>query len=123
MLSITGNWYEEDLQQINSHHKFGALSSDILTEYRLERDKHEVGGQSPNDLSHDGHEILEGLKSSFNEIQIQPFFSFIYRFLGGLRGDDETVKKLADLLVLFDTYATSNKLMNPNYFLFAGAKK
>ncbi len=123
LLSATGNWYETDLHQINSTTDWDALANDILTEYRLERDKHETEGQSPNDLSHDGMEILNELRINFSEKAVMPYYSFIYRFLGGLRGDEAQTHKLADLLTLFDQYATSQKLMNANYFLFAGSKK
>ena len=123
MLSATGNWYETELKNIHSTNDLDILADDILTEYRLERDKHETDGQSPNDLSHDGAAILEELQSAFNEIKTIPYYSFIYRFLGGLRGEEKTIHQLADLLTTFDNYATANSIMNPNYFLFCGAKK
>ena len=123
LLSITGHWYEDNLKNITTHEAFDSFADDILTEYRLERDKHEVDGQSPNDLSHDGNEILEKLRHNFIELETKPCFSFIYRFLGGIRGDDDKAHQIAKLVTLFDTYATANNIMNPNYFLFCGKKK
>jgi SAM-dependent methyltransferase len=123
LLAITGNWYDDSLRTLSTAADIDSLSNDILTEYRLERDKHETEGQSPNDLSHDGQAILEELKTNFEEIETIPYFSFIYRFLGGIRGEEKACYQLAKLLTEFDNYATLNNIMNPNYFLFCGQKR
>jgi len=123
LLATTGHWYEEELSAIQTPIQLDTLADDILTEFRLERDKHETDGQSPNDLTHDGGEILEELQQHFNEISTIPYYSFIYRFLGGLRGDIEKTHEIANLLTMFDSYATANGIMNANYYLFCGSKK
>lgn len=122
ILSILGYWYEEDLgvNVYNNTQNFDNLVKEIHHEYFMERDKNESQGQSPNDLSTSGEEILKFLKLYFKEEVYQKGFSFIYRFLGGLRGPDEAMGKIADLLTLFDKYAVNKNFINPNYFLFAG---
>lgn len=122
LLSILGNWYEEDLgdRVYNNTQNFDNLVKEIHHEYFMERDENEPEGQSPNDLASSGEEILNFLRQCFKEEVYQKGFSFIYRFLGGLRGQREEINKIADLLTLFDKYAVNNNFINPNSFLFVG---
>jgi hypothetical protein len=52
----------------------------------------------------------------------RPGSSFNYRLLGGLRGPDEVVDPIADLLALYDRVAVSRGILRPNLFFFLGAK-
>ena len=91
-------------------------------EYFLERDKNEPDGQSPNDLEANGAEMLEVLRHAFTEVEHRKSTSFIYRLLGGIRGEEETIHKLADLLATYDRVAVKNGYINENFFYFLGKK-
>ncbi len=124
ILSLTGFWFEPDVAEdirLNKN-KLDSYIKDILIEYVTERDKHERG-QSPNDNSVSGQKILRCLKKYFMEIEYKPSFSFIYRLLGGLRGSDEVVRKLADFLTIYDKVCVNQGLLRPNYFYFLGKKR
>ncbi len=51
---------------------FQALVEDVYTEYVTERDKNEPGGQSPNDNSASGEEVLEALRAHVCELEYKP---------------------------------------------------
>ena len=124
LLSVTGHWYEEDIFNAKGSPAqltaFDEYVKDIHDEYLNERDKHEVGGQSPNDLSSSGDEIVENLNKAFTQLEYRPGFSFIYRLLGGMRGEESITYKLADLLTTYDKYCTANDFMKPNGFFYVG---
>lgn len=124
LLSLTGFWYEPEAGMDLCLRKDGLefYSDEIHAEYITERDKDEQG-QSPNDNSTTGQEILECLRKHLEEIEYKPSFSFIYRLLGGLRGPDEKIQKIADFLTNYDKYCVSKNFMKPNYFYFIGRKR
>ena len=84
ILSNLGYWYE------NLEKKIINYTKDVFNEFYFERDKDEKNGQSPNDLSCDKDEIIKEVSKKFKIIHTEPSFSFIYRFLGGLRGQKKT---------------------------------
>ena len=120
LLSLTGHWYDpgELDAPIDNDVIMAKNIRDVRSEYFLERDKNEPGGQSPNDLESSGDEILITLRRHFHELETRPGFSIIYRILGGLRGDDETVKNLASFISSFDRTAVKNRYMNENHFYY-----
>jgi hypothetical protein len=63
------------------------------------------------------------LNRGFQQVEFRPGFSFIYRFLGGIRGRDKMVQELADLFTIFDQYSVERGHMNPNAFFYVGRKK
>ncbi len=124
LLSLTGNWYEDSLgNELLDAKKFQEYVDDVYTEYFNERDKNEVGGQSPNDNSSSGEEILVSLRRHFIELEYTPGISFIYRVLGGLRGSDDLIRKMGTYLALYDKQCVDAGFMEPNNFFFAGRKK
>ena len=124
LLSLTGFWYESKVgvELCSKKDSLESYSDEIHTEYITEKDKDEQG-QSPNDNSTTGQEILKCLRRHLVEIEYRPSFSFVYRLLGGLRGPDEKVKKIADILTIYDRYCVSKNFLKPNYFYFIGRKK
>ena len=94
----------------------------MFNEFYFERDKDEKNGQSPNDLSCDKDEIIKEVSKKFKIIHTEPSFSFIYRFLGGLRGQKKNIHSLSRLLYKIDKEFVENKIINANYF-FGVAKK
>lgn len=56
------------------------------------------------------------------DLETSPGFSIIYRVLGRFRGDDETVRRLADFIASFDRTAVANRYINENHFYFVGKK-
>ena len=125
ILSACGFWYEKELADdlLASDEALKENIDEVHDEYVFERDKHEVGGQSPNDNSASGKEIISSLSDYFDQLEYVPGNSFIYRLLGGLRGEEEKIYKLADLLAHFDSYAVTAGLLEPNGFIYAGKKK
>lgn len=113
LLSKSGLWYED--LNVTSSEELTQLVADIHTEYVFERDPHETGGQSPNDLSCDYQEILTELNNRFSTVETWPSRSFIYRVLGGLRSTPSIEDDLADLLELIDRTGIDNNLLKPNY--------
>ena len=89
----------------------------------MERDKNEKGGQSPNDLSCDKGDILREVNKRFIIVEEKPSFSFIYRFLGGLRGEKDKVDKLSKLLYEIDKSFVKDKILQANYFFGVAKKK
>jgi SAM-dependent methyltransferase len=121
LLTLTGVWYQDEAA--HDEESLDGLVKAIHREYLLERDPGEPDGQSPNDLSHDGPEILEHLKQTFETLETAPTVSFTYRLLGGLRGPDEQIYKIADFLAAYDKYAVDKGYMNANAFIFVGRNR
>ena len=124
LLSLTGHWYEKptDAGAFKASQAFDQFVRDIHVEYITERDKSESGGQSPLDNSADGDQILAALRREFTILEQLPAVSFIYRLLGGLRGDEKRIHRIADFLALYDHYAVQQGFMQPNTF-YVVAKK
>lgn len=122
LLSFAGNWYEPELGgKLLSPSEWISYVEEIQVEYVTEKDPHERG-QSPNDNACSGEEILVALRKNLVELECRDGFSFIYRLLGGLRGPDEVVHKMADLITAFDRHGVASGYLKPNAFLFAGRK-
>ena len=122
LLSLTGHWYETfDPQLTTDKASLEAFVSEIHEEYVNERDKDEPG-QSPHDNSSTGAEILTQLRKHLCELEYKPGFSFIYRVLGGLRGNDEVIFRIADFLATYERLSVESGFMEPNGFFFAGRK-
>ncbi|MEG3641501.1 class I SAM-dependent methyltransferase [Magnetococcus sp. PR-3] len=124
LLSLTGHWYEPDeaLPHLFDAQALTNYVAEIHREYIEERDKSEPDGQSPNDQEADGNEILQALRPHFKEVLHEPGISFIYRLLGGIRGDEETVAKLADFIATYDRMGVANGYLNENGFYWLGQK-
>ncbi len=124
LLSQTGYWYEDSLTHFDkkSLTEFQEYTTHIHTEYVLERDIDEIDGQSPSDLETDGEEILNTISQYFTKLEYQPSASFIYRVLGGLRGDSNTIHDIANFLATYDKFMTKQGFLNPNYFHYIGKK-
>jgi len=124
LLSLTGYWYESSLgtHLHKSEENLETYIEEVYVEYVTERDKHEVGGQSPNDNLSSGQEILAVLRNHLEEVEYRLGVSFIYRLLGGLRGSDAVVYKIADFLAMYDKYSVGKGLLKPNGFYFLGKK-
>lgn len=125
LLAATGHWHAADevLPHITDEKSFAAYVKDVQIEYAMERDKNEPQGQSPNDLEADGKTMLAALRKNFDELEYKTGFSFIYRLLGGIRGDEATVHRLARFLAVYDRLAVSQYGLEPNFFYFVGRRK
>ena len=113
LLSHSGSWYEDI--QVNKKEDLSQLVTDIFIEYTTERDPHEKGGQSPNDLSCDYDQIMLELSNRFVSLDTWPSRSFIYRTMGGLRGPTNIENSYADLLELIDKCGVEDGILQPNY--------
>jgi SAM-dependent methyltransferase len=122
LLALTGFWYESPLELNNGVPELETYVQDVYTEYVTERDKHEIGGQSPGDNSSSGRQILDALRRHLRELEYRPGTSFIHRLLGGLRGPETVVYKVADFLRTYEMYAVDKGFLNPNVFFFLGQK-
>lgn len=125
LMSIAGLWYEpaELKDALRDENGLSTYVDDVRTEYVLERDKNEPGGQSPHDLEADGEEIITALRSRFKELEVRPGCSFIYRLIGGLRGPDEVVHELASFIARYEHLMVKEGHLNPNMFFFLGRKE
>ena len=46
----------------------------------------------------------------------------LYRFIGGLRGEQKKIKKVAQIIAKLEKYGIKSRLLNANYF-YASFKK
>lgn len=124
LLTLTGHWYDPDdiLPHIKDEKALLAYFHDTHYEYIMERDKNEPDGQSPHDLDASGDEILTAARSRFTELETRPGCSFIYRLIGGIRGDEKIVKELAEFIALYERICVTNQFINENMFYFIGRK-
>lgn len=122
MLQKLGFWYE-DLDGVNTSADLLRYVDDVKTEYVLERDAQEAGGQSPHDHSSNKEQILSAIQCQFDVIETKPSFSYIYRMLGGMRGDQEKLNEVASLLTLIDRTFVDQGLLKANYFYGVARKK
>ena len=116
ILANLNMWHDEKVKGVDSTEKLMKMIDDVYEEYIYERDPHEKKGQSPNDLASDRDYIVSEIEKKFRILDIQQSFSFIYRLMGGMRGDQETLNRLASLLHLFDTSLSQKGIINSNYF-------
>lgn len=109
-------WHDKKIKTPKNLVNFKNQLKQIHNEFYFERDIKEKSGQSPNDLSSDKNDILKALKNDFKLMDIKPGFSFIYRFLGGLRGNQTKLKKLAKLIANLEKFSLEAGILNANYF-------
>ena len=64
----------------------------------------------------DKDKIIKSLKKNFRLVEIKPGFSFIYRFIGGLRGNQKKLKSLSKLIADLERYSLDTGILNANYF-------
>jgi len=122
LLSINNNWHEkinipEDISSLNN------LSEAILDEYREAKD-HNEKEQSPNDNSSYASTMIEALNKYFEQETLTYGNTISPRLLGGVRAEneDETIR-IASFIKLFDEYATSQGIIEPGVFYYAGKLK
>ena len=123
ILSLTGNWYEDTLgEELVDSQKFETYVDAVYDEYFDQKDKNELGGQSPNDNSSNGFEILNALRKHLVELEYTNGISFIHRMLGGIRGPDKIAHKLGELLTMYDKACVDAGYMEPQQYFFVGKK-
>jgi hypothetical protein len=125
LLALTGHWYEPpgEGHDLADPDDLKAWIEDIHLEYRLERDKSEPGGQSPHDLSSTGTQILEEIRKRFDLIEEGLHTSFIHRTLGGVRGEDPMLHKIADFLANYERVGMARGFLNPQGLYFLARKR
>jgi 2-polyprenyl-3-methyl-5-hydroxy-6-metoxy-1,4-benzoquinol methylase len=125
LLALTGHWYESagEGHDLVDRNELRAWIADIHTEYRLERDESEPGGQSPHDLASTGTKILDEIRKRFDVLEEGPQTSFIHRTLGGLRGDDAMLQRIADFLANYERVGMAEGFLSPQSVYFLARKK
>lgn len=121
LLTLTGFWHEE-MEDPDAHSdpaKLQTYIDDVYLEYVKEVDKRE-GVQSPQDNASYGEEILQALRTHLTELEYRPGFAYLYRMLGGLRGEDARIYKIADFLAMYERVALDAGYLLPSTFLFVG---
>ncbi len=123
LLSTMGLWYESELDKKIGNNEDAMIKyvHDIYDEYFHEKDPDEIA-QSPNDNVTSGKEILNILLSKFTCLEKIPSNSNIYRLLGGIRGNDIDIYRIADLLSIYERSLVKDGIMKPNYFYYVGQK-
>jgi 2-polyprenyl-3-methyl-5-hydroxy-6-metoxy-1,4-benzoquinol methylase len=109
-------WYDKKIKIPNSQKKFELGVKQIKDEFFYERDSFEKLGQSPNDLSSNKADIMSIMQNNFKLIHYEPAYSFIYRFIGGLRGEQQKTRKIAQIIAKLEKHAIKSGLLNANYF-------
>jgi 2-polyprenyl-3-methyl-5-hydroxy-6-metoxy-1,4-benzoquinol methylase len=122
LLALTGHWYEPlGAKECGDQESLLGYIREVHREYVEERDQGEAG-QSPKNNSSLGRDILAALRRHLDELEFMPSCSFIYRLLGGMRGPDEVVHKIADFLNTYDRLGTREGFLRPSGFYFLGRK-
>jgi 2-polyprenyl-3-methyl-5-hydroxy-6-metoxy-1,4-benzoquinol methylase len=123
ILAITGHWYEgpEHADGLDDEERLAQYVDAVHDEYVHERDPHEAG-QSPHDNASTGTEILAAARRRYAQVELRPTPSFIYRLLGGLRGDAAVVSQLAELIAAYDRHGVRSGYLQPNGFIFMGQR-
>jgi 2-polyprenyl-3-methyl-5-hydroxy-6-metoxy-1,4-benzoquinol methylase len=116
LLANLNMWHDEKVKEVTTAKELLNMSDEIHQEYLYERDPNEMKGQSPNDLISDRDTIVGEIGKRFEILDVQQSFSFIYRLMGGMRGDQEVLNRLAYILQLFDKTMSSKGIINSNYF-------
>ena len=114
ILAASELWYDEEMKSAR-YEDLSMLTRAVHREFVMERDPHETG-QSPNDLSADRDDILHALSAHFEEIEIRESSAFIYRTLGGLRGERDVLQAVAKCLADLDAFGVENGFLHANYF-------
>lgn len=125
LLSLTGFWYDSKNVKfsLTNESDIKTYIDEIHAEYIFEQDKDELSGQSPHDLEVGGEEILAVLRSRFDEKEVRPGSSFIYRLLGGIRGPEEIIHNLARFLTYYERLSIEKGYLGENAFYFFGQRK
>ena len=116
-------WYDKKMKKPENLKIFEKQLKQVHNEFYYERDLNEKNGQSPNDLSSDKDKIIKALKKDFKLIELKPGFSFIYRFIGGLRGNQSKLNKISKLIADLERYSLEAGILNANYFYANFVKK
>ena len=116
-------WHDKKMKKPENLKIFEKQLKQVHNEFYYERDLNEKNGQSPNDLSSDKDKIIKALKKDFKLIDLKPGFSFIYRFIGGLRGNQSKLNKISKLIADLEKYSLETGILNANYFYANFIKK
>ncbi|MBC7907751.1 MAG: methyltransferase domain-containing protein [Rhodospirillaceae bacterium] len=123
LLAATGHWHDPaEPPAAAGDPEFLAYVRAVQAEYVHERDINEPEGQSPHDLEADGAEMIAAITSRFRIAEERNGHSFIYRLLGGIRGDEATVERLARVIDVYDRMAVEHFGLSPNHFTLIGRK-
>ncbi len=124
LLSITGNWYQDDLyDNFRSEPAFADYIQELLCEHINHADKTETAGQSPHDNSSNFEDLLPELNTWFSCLQIEECpNSLVVRNLGGLRGKGEVPQQLADVISMVDRYCLQNNLIKDCAKIYVGER-
>lgn len=109
-------WYDKKLKIPFNVKIFEKQLKEVYNEFFYERDQNEKAGQSPNDLSSDKNKIIKALIKNFKFVDSKPAFSFIYRLIGGLRGNQYQLNKISKLIADLEKYGLETGVLNANYF-------
>ena len=109
-------WYDKKLKTPDNLKIFEKQLKQVHNEFFYERDQNEKSGQSPNDLSSDKTKIIKALMKNFKFVDSKPAFSFIYRFIGGLRGNQNQLNKISKLIADLERYGLETGVLSANYF-------
>ncbi|GAB4517663.1 MAG: hypothetical protein OHK0046_24470 [Anaerolineae bacterium] len=124
LLMLTGVWYQQP-EADDTHSDITKLQQyiqDIFNEYVKEQEKGQ-DVQSPQDNASGGQAILTALHRYAAEVAYRPGFAYLYRMLGGLRGEDAMIYRLADFLATYEKLALREGYLLPSTYFWAGRVK
>jgi hypothetical protein len=122
LLSMDSRWYQ-DLSIPETELALDIEVKRVLEEYQQARDIDEAV-QSPMDNSTGAEQMLNELRYYCEELSFSYGNTLVPRLVGGIRGVTELEgSKVARFIKLFDNYATTNGLLEPGAFYFAGRIK
>jgi 2-polyprenyl-3-methyl-5-hydroxy-6-metoxy-1,4-benzoquinol methylase len=124
LLAMTGCWFEvADAAVISNPDNFDEFVDAVYAEQVYGIDAFSPEGQSPHDDPESGLRIYQAVEKYFTVAEKIKGISFINRGLGGIRGPEKNIHKIAKFLVMYDKYAVDNGFMNANTLLLVGKSK
>jgi 2-polyprenyl-3-methyl-5-hydroxy-6-metoxy-1,4-benzoquinol methylase len=124
LLAMTGYWFEDaDAAAISNPENFDEFVDAVHAEHVYGIDAFTPEGQSPHDDPESGLEIYQAVEKYFTVEEEIKGISFINRGLGGIRGPEKSIHKIAKFLAMYDKYSVDNGFMNANSLFIVGKPK
>ena len=124
ILSATGHWYDPNLGDLARNGEgFKQIVNAVFVEMTENKDEFTPNGQSEYDDMKSGKRIEAALIHYADLVYNEPAIAFRHNGMAGVRGTDNQIQKLTDILMMFEQYAMDHQLIRANCNLMVARKK
>lgn len=124
ILSATGHWYDPKLGDLARNAEgFKQIVNAVFMEMTENKDEFTPNGQSEYDDMKSGKRIEAALIHYADLVYNEPAIAFRHNGMAGVRGTDNQIQKLTDILMMFEQYAMDHQLIRANCNLMVARKK